>query len=453
MTAVMSSRVRVPVGSLIAIGPPASGRSTTLTDGLVRAGLPASRVVNRDGLRRKFGNTCSQLMCRAIPTRCTHHDDEVASLVEAHAGTFLAAGQAWLYDAPTSQMLEVLEHVERAHRAGLAAVALRRTGESGAEFLTLDQCAKRNAGREIRASDASLEAGHAFYEELSTSVLYRLGFDVVIDWDESTEFELMPDGVDARGIPTSQVVVVGDLHGCASTFFDRLLPALGTDAALSNDNVLLVSVGDIHDKGGDPQGSVRLIRWWLNAVRSGRALMVDSNHNRTLVRHLTGHTTRVSPGLADTMSAIEAQADAEALKEQIVATFSRLPSHLRFDDLVVVHAAITEDRLGSTSPRDRGFMLYTNRDRTPWDWTGSETLVHGHEPVDEVSRRRASLDPDRPGHVPGEVINVDTGAYAGGSMSAYLHDRNTTVAVETVEDDVAPCSVMHDVHVEQLIAV
>lgn len=439
MTSVMSSPARVPVGSLIAVGPPASGKSTTLKNALIAAGLPASRIVSRDDIRRRFGNECTQLMCRAIPTGCRHHDSSVSSLVEAHASTFLAAGQSWMYDTTTTDHRELAEHIDRAHRSGLAAVALRRTGEGAAEHITLDQCTQWNAQRPHRTPNAALAAAHHAYTQLSSEQLYALGFDTVIDWDSHTQFELMPETDDARGIDSSRVVVVGDLHGCAATFFDRMLPAIGTDVNLSNPDVLLVSVGDIHDKGGDPFGSVELIRWWLGALRTGRALMVDSNHNRSLVRYLTGHTVRVSPGLADTLTAIDAQPDAVELKAQIVAAFSRLPSHLRFDDLVVVHAAITEDLLGASTARARGFMLYTNYERIAWNWTGSQTLVHGHEPVSSASRRRAVADPQRPGHTPGEVINIDTGAYIGGQMTAYVHTTGTTVAVDTFEQEIAEC--------------
>lgn len=437
MTDLMSSPVRVPVGSLIAVGPAGAGNSTFLKAALVTAGLQSSRAVNRDDLRRKFGNECSNLMCRAIPSGCTHHEDSVRALVEAHASTFLAAGKTWMYDPMSLERDVFIEQIDRAHRSGLAAVALRRAGENGQSHLTLDQCQALNATQARRLPNAVVAASHTTYTELTETDLYALGFDLVIDWDSTTTFELLPETNDARGVRTSQAVVVGDLHGCARTFFDRLLPAAGTDKDLSNPDVLVISVGDIHDKGADPQGSVELIRWWLRALRTGRALMVDSNHNRSLVRYLTGHAMRVSPGLADTLAAIDAQPDAEELKADIVASFSRLPSHLRFDDLVVVHAAITEDILGAVTARANGFMLYTNSARTPWKWTGSQTLVHGHEPVPSAARHRAEPDPTRPGHTPGEVINVDTGAYTGGQMTAYVHATSSILAVDTYAEEVA----------------
>lgn len=436
MTDLMSSPVRVPVGTLIAIGPPGSGKNSTLKNALTAAGLPASRVVNRDDVRRKFGNECTHLMCRAIPAGCTHHEDAVTSLIEAHASTFLAAGKTWVYSTTSPTRDALADQIDRAHRSGLAAVALRRAGNHGEHLISLDECLEVNASQTRRTSDQAVARAHQQYAELTTGELLALGFDTVLDWNADTTFELMPETYDARGISTNQAVIVGDIHGCARTFFERLLPAAGTDKHLSNPDVLLISVGDIHDKGADPFGSVELIRWWLHALRTGRALMTDSNHNRSLVRYLTGHPMKVSPGLAETLAAIDAQPDAEQLKADIVASFSRLPSHLVFDDLVVVHAAITEDLIGANTARANGFMLYNNSARTPWTWTGSQTLVHGHEPVAQVARRRAAPDPARVGHTPGEVINVDTGAYTGGQMAAYVHADASIVAVDTFHQEV-----------------
>lgn len=427
----MTSPVRVPVGSLIAIAPHGAGKEAVLAAQLVAAGLPAASVVSREAARAKFGNQCTALGCRAVPSSCTHFEEQVDALIEAHATTFLAAGRTWMYDAPPADDQALRDHVTRAHRAGLAAVAMRRRGEQGEQHLPLEVCLENIAGRPRRVNAATAASAHARYAELTSDALYALGFDVVVDWDTSTTFELMPQSSDGRGIDTSKFVVVGDLHGCARTFFDALLPAVGTDKDLSNPDVVVVSVGDIHDKGADPQGSVDLIRWWMRAIRTGRALMVDSNHARSLTRHLTGQGNRVSPGLADTLAAIEAQDDAEQLKAEIVATFSRLPSHLWFDDLVVVHAGITEQMLGTDSKRNRGFMLHVRDAATPWEWTGTQTLVHGHEPVDAPHTRQAAPDPNRPGHTPGPVVNIDTGAYTGGGMTAYRPSTGEVITVPT----------------------
>lgn len=422
---------RIPVGTVVTVTP--TGVSTQgLHRQLLAAGMSPLGIVTRAGLRRKFGNACSALPCRAVPTTCRHHEPEVDATAQAHASTFLAAGHTWVYDTGLPTLEQMREQIDRAHRAGLAAVALRRTGAAGAMSLGEVLDADRHAT--VRVPNDQLRQDHARYATLSRPVLLDLGFDVVLDWDDTTSFELMPPSWDARGVSTEGVAVVGDLHGCARTFLDRMLPELGTDRHLSNPARLVISVGDIHDKG-DPDGSVELIRWWLQALRSGRALMVDSNHNRKLVRHLAGHPVKVSPALADTLAAIDAQPDAEQLKADIVASFGRLPSHLVFNDLAVVHAGLTEELVGKVSAKARGFMLYARNETTPWQWTGSQTLVHGHEPVTVPSVRRAEPDPERPGHVPGVVIDIDTGVVQNGRLSAYVHRDGSFVTVNTHPED------------------
>lgn len=419
---------RLPVGSWIVIGPPAVGTTALMCDVLTAAGLPANRFISRERLRPRFGNQCSALGCRMVPAGCRHHEDEVTALVEAATSTFLAAGRSCVLADPATSADELRAHVERAHRAGLAAVALRRIDVSTGADITLQQCVAHNATLTRRTPAATLVAAHEAYVNLDRDELLSYGFDVVLEWDANSRFELLPETEDARGLSTQDIVVVGDLHGCAGTFFDRMLPALGTDALLSNDDVLVVSVGDIHDKG-DPEGSVALIRWWLTALRTGRALMVDSNHNRSLVRYLSGTPMRVSPSLAETVAAIDAQPDAEQLKADIIATFSRLPSHLWFDDLVVAHAGLRVDMLGDPSNATRRFAMYADNTRKAWEWTGSQTLVHGHDTVTEPTTRRAHAQA-------GDVINVDTGAHCHGVLSAYVHATHTCTQVNVLPHEV-----------------
>lgn len=433
-TAGPSRTVRLPVGSYITLAP-AGADLSGLHTALERAGMDTNTRIHRGDLRRRFGNTCKSMQCRAIPMQCTHFEEAVDSLLDAHAATFLATGSPWLYEGSWMTDEELADQASRAHRAGLAAVAFYLTDDTGAP-VSLEASIEAAAHAVPRPDGASVKSSHARYETADPQRLLELGFDIVVPFSTDATFEILPSGPDARGINTSQAVVVGDLHGCAETFFTRMLPAMGTDRDLSNPDVLVISVGDIHDKGPDPQGSVELIRWWLWALRTGRALMVDSNHNRRLVRYLSGDRDGwyVSPGLADTLDAIDAQPDAPELKAQIVAAFSRLPSHLWFDDLVVVHAGITERLLGATAARARGFMLHVRNRTRPWEWTGQQTLVHGHDPVEAPHTRRAEPTPESP--TPGVVFNIDTGAYKGGLMSAYRHSDASTFSVAPLPHEV-----------------
>jgi hypothetical protein len=97
---------------------------------------------------------------------------------------------------------------------------------------------------------------------------------------------------------------------------------------------------------------------------------------------------------------------------------------------------MTEARLWRNDIENRRFAIHTRFHLTAWHWTGASTLVHGHDTVPEVTVRRAGVSLLRPGHVPGPVVNIDTGAYAGGGLSAYRSWTADTVTVPTVPDEI-----------------
>lgn len=423
------STLRLPTGALVAIAPTASGKTSVLSEKLRAGGLVERAVTSPAVLRTLFAKDCPDIAHKVVPATCRHFEEKVTALVDAAANTTLAAGESWFYEPAELDVNDLRAQVDRAHAAGLAAVALRRVAADGAD-VPVEFALANNAARDNRVPDAKVVASHAQYTTLTAQVLFDLGFDVVADWHEGTVVELIPSGPDARHI-TAPVTVVGDIHGCWETF-KNLLRELGTDEHLSNPEVFLVSVGDIHDKG---QHSVEVIRWWLWALKTGRAMMVDSNHNRKMVKVLLDPGKEPGVGLAATLAQIEAQPDAARLKADIVNTFGRLPSHLVFPGVVVAHAAMTEERLFRTDNKTRTFAMYTRAAKTPWEWTGSQTLVHGHVVVPTPSRRRAPVDPDRPDHVPGEVIDIDTGCCEGGGLTAYLSATDTTVTVPVVASD------------------
>ena len=255
--------------------------------------------------------------------------------------------------------------------------------------------------------------------------------DRVLELDAGVDVLPYRGDIDLRSY-RGRAAVVGDVHGCQETLTTRLLPVLGWHEE-DPFSPLLVSVGDVHDKG---VASVAAIRWWLSAMRRGAAVMTDSNHARALVRALVRPDLPVRGCVAETVAEIDAADDADQLRADLVAVFGSLPSHIVLPGLVAVHAALTEQRLWRDDLENRRFAIHTRFHLTPWHWTGSATLVHGHDTVETVTTRRAGVNMLRPGHVPGPVVNIDTGAYAGGGLSAYLSWTGSTVTVPTVPAEV-----------------
>lgn len=246
---------------------------------------------------------------------------------------------------------------------------------------------------------------------------------------------------------TGDFAVIGDTHGAHHTTLD-LVDELTRDLG---HQPLLVSLGDVHDKGAR---SVDALRWWTAQIRAGKAIMVDSNHAAALRQALgTGRVPRRGD-VADTLAEIDQAPDAQQLRTDILAAFNALPTHWVLPGVVAVHAALTEHRKLRTDYQTRRFAIHTRMALTPWTWTGTETLVHGHDTVRTPTVRRAPASALRPGHYPGPVFNVDTGAHAGGGLTAYRSWSGTTMTVATraeeavadLESELSPQTVTDHVH-------
>lgn len=418
-------RHRLPVGTIVPIDPHTVLGVSKIPQELIEAGLNPSRMVQDHLIRRRLGLQCPNMGCKVAPTRCCHVTEEVTETVALTGATILSQGQTWARIGPIPTHAVLRDETRRAHRAGLGAVAVRVIDHDGKD------CSRPSYGPTYAKQGINQQVFNTQwerYEQLSVAELYALGFDRVVEMRPGDTFTLMPETWDARHVETTDAVVVGDIHGLAGTFFNEFLPAIGTDKDLSNPDVFLISVGDVHDKG-PVEGSVELLRWWVWAIRSGRALMVDSNHSRNLVEYLAGKRKIISPAMADVVAALDQLPDGQELKNDILMTFSRLPSHLVFTNLAVAHAALTENRIGATALRDRKFMLYSVQSVQPWIWTGQQTLVHGHETVPSVTERQ------EPGA--GRVINVDTGAVSGGLLTGYHHNTGHYTQVVPYPHEIA----------------
>lgn len=222
------------------------------------------------------------------------------------------------------------------------------------------------------------------------------------------------------------VYAIGDVHGHLD-LLDDLLEMIAKDfAGLQRaDRPVLVFVGDYVDRGPASRGVVdRLIALIEAADQKGgfevRALM--GNHEQTMLSFLEnpeagaawvefgGGETLASYGVDRPIGRV----DAEAWRD-IQASFQRLtpPSHVAFlralelsatyGDYFFAHAGVRPGiPLDRQSPEDlmwiRGDFL-SQPHRLPC------VVVHGHTPEEEPF-----IGPDR--------INIDTGAYATGVLTA-----------------------------------
>jgi serine/threonine protein phosphatase 1 len=203
-------------------------------------------------------------------------------------------------------------------------------------------------------------------------------------------------------------IIIGDIHGC----HDELLELLDR-VALTGDDVL-VSVGDLVDRGPEPGKVVRLFR-----ERPG-AVVIMGNHERKHVRKVFSFSqeiTRLQLG--------EGYAEA-------VGWMSGLPYSYETDDVVVVHAALMpgvplaaqrDDVVSGTTAGERELTGALGGRRWHELYAGPKPVVVGHHVVLEGPVVHRDL-----------VYSIDTGACHGGSLTALIVPGFQLVSVKARRD-------------------
>ncbi len=232
----------------------------------------------------------------------------------------------------------------------------------------------------------------------------------------------------ARAASTGGPVVyaIGDVHGQLE-LLDRLLDSIARDfAGLGRkDRPVLVFVGDYVDRGPMSKGVVdRLIGLKQASVEGGafeiRALM--GNHEQTMLSFLEnpdagsawvefgGGETLVSYGVdrpaprGDREAWLRTQVDLQRhLPSAHLAFLRQLELSVIYGDYLFVHAGVRPGvPLDRQDPED---MMWIRGDFLSQPHRLDYVVVHGHTPDEQPF-----LGPDR--------INIDTGAYATGVLTA-----------------------------------
>jgi predicted kinase len=221
------------------------------------------------------------------------------------------------------------------------------------------------------------------------------------------------------------LLLVGDVHGDFDAFADACAFALER-------NLLVVSLGDLIDRGPDSVGCMRLM---TALVREGKGTMVPGNHDAKLVRHLAGANVQIAPqGLGRTLDQIRTHPQGRRIAEDFAEIVAHSPLWRTFGGLVAVHAAFDPRAAFLRAPvmadnRDRRlltFSLYGETDggtdaegkplRT-YRWADrlapGRTVAIGHDvvSVQKIVRRTGARG--------GTVLHLDTGCQArpGGRLS------------------------------------
>lgn len=203
-------------------------------------------------------------------------------------------------------------------------------------------------------------------------------------------------------------LIIGDIHGCHAELLDLL------DHAGIGDDDLVVSVGDLVDRGPDPGPVVELFRARANAVA------LCGNHERKHVRGVLSYSQQVT----------QLQLG-ERYAEQ-VRWMATLPYHWERDDVRVVHWGlypgvpldeVPEDvRAGTTSGDARLKERYGDR---PWYefYEDDKPVVFGH----------AVVGPE-PLVLRDRIFGLDTGVCHGMRLTGLLLPQFRIVSVPARAD-------------------
>ena len=206
----------------------------------------------------------------------------------------------------------------------------------------------------------------------------------------------------------ARTVIVGDIHGC----YEELVELL--EVAGVRDEDLLISVGDVVDRGPRPLEVIELFR------ARARSLVLMGNHERKHVREVFSYAQQIT------------RLQLGARYAECVAWMRTLPYYHETPEVRVVHAAMVpgvpladqdEDVLAGTTSGEHklaaqlggGYWHERYHDATP--------IVFGHH----VVGRDPLVTPNR-------VYGIDTGACHGGRLTA-LSVPDFNDAVEAMVDD------------------
>lgn len=227
--------------------------------------------------------------------------------------------------------------------------------------------------------------------------------------------------------------IIGDIHGCFVEF-EELTKKMGYDWStglpVHPDGRHLAFVGDLTDRGPESIKTAKLV--WDLVVNKKSAFYVPGNHCNKLYRYLLGNKVQTTHGLETTVSEYmsmnpEMKND---FREKFLRLYESAPLYHVLDQgrLVIAHAGIREDYIGTNNSKVKTFVLYgditgqSNPDGTPVrrDWAknyqGKAAVVYGHTPVREP-------------RVLNNTYNIDTGAVFGGNLTALRYPEMELVSV------------------------
>lgn len=233
----------------------------------------------------------------------------------------------------------------------------------------------------------------------------------------------------AAAPPGKRLYAIGDVHGCLEHLNELMDLIRREEGRRAKARTYYVFLGDLIDRGPDSAGVVEAV-YRFCAEQTGR-LLLRGNHEEMFLKAYHGDLSVLGPWLSyGGREALLSYGISEDIlqagnPEQIhLAMRKRIPANhisflegaldcVEFGDYFLVHAGI--DPALPLARQTRESFFWMREPFLSYRKPLEKVVVHGHTIESEVTRQ-----PHR--------IGVDTGAYAGGALSAVCLE-NTLVDV------------------------
>ena len=211
----------------------------------------------------------------------------------------------------------------------------------------------------------------------------------------------------AQGPADTRVYAIGDIHGRLD-LLDRLLGQIARDADTAPSRRVLITMGDLIDRGADSAGVIkRLMELHTEPLFNGFKLhFLKGNHELVMEQFLAGEsggTLWFDNGGAETLESYGVPTNGGDSADLRVEARTRIPkSHLRFleslqlqhreGDYAFVHAGVRPGvPLDRQDPDD---LLWIRKAFLESTADLGAVIVHGHTPVEtpEVTPNRIAID-------------------------------------------------------------
>jgi len=208
-------------------------------------------------------------------------------------------------------------------------------------------------------------------------------------------------------------VLISDVHNSWRTLNEMVTTAVETHG----EDVLLISVGDLFNKGGRDVGTaaINMIETVSELVETGRMIAIKGNHEHQICKLLRDGSE--AKGVSRrTVDAIRTAENADSLIAKAVSLIDPMPLWLRVDETTIAtHAGwrpeLQKDQAAGSRRRFQETCLWGGRGSWQDEYQGEDLVVVGH-----VTKEEPTLE--------GNILHIDTGLHTGGTLTGYVAGSN-----------------------------